>query len=326
MCRETTTIDSISLHLNEHGIKINNSLLWLDSFYDGPFSFISSAEGFKAPGPNTQLILSEETHSLVKSKYNLNKTLLCQFNRPFSLGELTLELLPAGTIPGAANLLISVNQQKIFYGAAFQTDKNPHTRSLQIRSAQTLILNVKNPQKTQQPYLRKSEHKKLLNMLLQPKYKNSLLVCDTWSVAEVLSLLLQHDLKAVVHPSLQKILRKYKDCGINLGKYSVFNDKVCNNPEGVLLVPKKNRGRKHQLQLMNRPQIIIEDTLEQFPCAFFEDKIFLPRSVQHSELIKITKEIAPSKIYTVGPYAHLLTDKIKVPTTSLFPNNTLPLF
>jgi hypothetical protein len=329
MCRDTTENNKISLYLNEHGIKLNKSLLWLDSFYDGPFSFISSADNFKVPGANTQLIMSEETHSLVKTKYRLKKILRCQFNRPFSLGDLTLELLPAGTMPGAANLLISINKQKIFYGASFQTEKIPHTRSMQTNPAQIFILKVSNPVKNQQPYSRKNEQKKLLNILSQPSYTKSLILCNPLSVNEILHLLVQHNFNVIIHPSFSKILRPYKECGFSLGKYSVFNNNNFKDLNSVLLIPRKFRAHKQLLKLMNRPQIIIEDSLEQYPCSVLEQKIFLPKSAQHLELLKITKDINPSQIYTFGPYAHHLADKINLPNSkimSLFPKNNLPLF
>src|SRR5690349_6055959 len=87
--------DRLRLRSLNRGLHLKSSILCLDAQIDGQLTFLSSAsELMKAIG--MRVIATEETTKILETFGLKTNSLICQYNRPFSLGKLSMELLPSG--------------------------------------------------------------------------------------------------------------------------------------------------------------------------------------------------------------------------------------
>ena len=142
---------TIPIRSTDDGIHLSNSILWFDSRANGQLSFVSSAQcPSKVQVP--QIITTEETLKILAAQKNEPQThnaLVCQYNRPFSIGRLRMELLPSGGILGGASLYVETEQGRLLYAPYLQTQKSGTVRQMQLKKAHTLILNAYHPDPNQ---------------------------------------------------------------------------------------------------------------------------------------------------------------------------------
>ena len=137
--RPTTKPIAERLYLTDDGIQFDQSRLWLDSKQSGALSFLASASLVRERYKN-QVIVSEETHKLLKLYNPSLNALICQYNRPFSIGRYNLELLPAGNVLGGASLYIESEGESVLYAPLLALGKPNLCRSFQLKTADYLIL------------------------------------------------------------------------------------------------------------------------------------------------------------------------------------------
>src|SRR5690348_7431391 len=108
----------------DDGLHLANSILWLDSQDSGDLSFLSSATtSFQPKVP--QVIATEETIKILEAYRKKPNALVCQYNRPFSIGRLKMELLPSGCVLGGASLYVETDKGRILYAPQLQTQRIP---------------------------------------------------------------------------------------------------------------------------------------------------------------------------------------------------------
>ncbi len=96
------------------GIHLKNTDLWFDSKKKAPLSFISSA-GFNKFGRHKKIIATPETIRLLGKKIRHSVVLPCPYRRPFSLGNVQVELLPSGSMLGSSQISVDFDGKKVVY-------------------------------------------------------------------------------------------------------------------------------------------------------------------------------------------------------------------
>ena len=96
----------------DDGLHLANSILWLDAQDSGDLSFLSAASTTFHPKV-PQVIATEETIKILEAFRKKPNALKCQYNRPFSIGRLRIELLPSGSVLGGASLFVETDQGKL---------------------------------------------------------------------------------------------------------------------------------------------------------------------------------------------------------------------
>ena len=107
--------ESCNLVAKDTGLHLKNSILWLDDLSGPQLSFLSIAPDYIPRSIQAQLITTAETAKILdlqRKKYN---PLICQYNRPFSIGRLRMELLPSGYSFGSASLFVETCQGSLLY-------------------------------------------------------------------------------------------------------------------------------------------------------------------------------------------------------------------
>lgn len=112
------------------GIRIAGTVVACDAWRGDDLTFLSSArpregqpaptERAAAPPARGQLLTTEATLALLgpQAARLRSRALLPGYGRPFMLGSLRVELLPAGILPGAASLSCEGNDRRILYAGA----------------------------------------------------------------------------------------------------------------------------------------------------------------------------------------------------------------
>ena len=311
--------DLITLTSTDDGLHIADSVLWLDSHLNGDLSFLSSAAALtKSKVP--QVIATEETVRILEACRRKPNALVCQYNRPFSIGRLKMELLPSGSILGGASLYVETDKGRVLYAPCLQPHPIATVRKMQVKRANALILGAFHPDPHQAMPNRRKERERLIqtikDQLTVGQYP--VILCDPISTAQELTkMLTDAGIQVAVHPTIYRVNRVYESFGSTLGDYSLFKGR--RSPPRVLIMPKSRRGLgTPSIKCHGGPILAVEDTLPQFrrdtSSAFTTrilDTFFLSTHCDGPELKAIIQLVAPKELYFFGPYAKRYVDEMK---------------
>lgn len=309
----------IKLKSTEDGLHIADSILWLDSQLSGDLSFLSSASALlqtRVP----QVIATEETVKILEACRKKPHALVCQYNRPFSIGRLKMELLPSGSVLGGASLYVETDKGRVLYAPCLQPNSIATVRKMQVKKANVLILGAFHPDPNQSLPNRRKEKDRLANYIKDnlAHGRTPAILCDPISTAqEITKLLNEQGIAVAVHPTIYRINRVYESFGSVLGSYAVVGKRHSGNR--VLILPKSRRANNILPVKENEgPFITIEDALPQFrrdtTDAFqttVTDTFYLSSHCDGPELKAIIQMVSPKELYFFGPYAKRYVQEMK---------------
>ncbi len=318
---------------SEGGLHLKNTILWFDSHHQGQLSFLSSALEVKdALFP--QIITTEETAKLIELYYKKPNALICQYNRPFSIGRLRLELLPSGHILGGASLSVNTIEGPLLYAPHLQPAKIPTVRAMQLIKAKFLILGAHLPLPQAPLPNRKREKEKLLeevSSLVQQK-RWPIIFCPSLGLAQELTHALSSMLLPVaVHSAIYKSNKIYEASGVKLGAYSLYVPK--RSKQKVTILPSELALKSKLSQISDRPYFLVNQTpLSEEREGIgreFSGEYLLTLSCSAPELTAIIQQVNPKELYFFGHFAKQYADyfsHLALPIKTLFPNDQPPLF
>lgn len=301
----------------DDGLHLDGSILWLDSRANGELSFVSNA----AYSENTdvpQVIATEETVKILEAKRKKPNALVCQYNRPFSIGKLKMELLPSGSVLGGASLYVESDKGRILYAPQVQTQKIPTVRQMQLKKAHTLIVGAYHPDPNMALPNRKREKDRLLYVVSAHIQNGRFPVIMTKPIAtaqELTKFLSDHDIPLACHRTIYRINQVYEAYGSSLGNYSMHSPKYTR--EKVLLFPldELNAAQRLRRPLPIGPVLYVEDTLapSSDPNAFREvdDRFYISSTCDGRELREVIAAVGPKEVYIFGPYAKSYAEELK---------------
>jgi len=326
---------AIKLRPTEDGLHLDGSILWFDSHANGDLSFLSSAAlPYKSKVP--QVITTEETVKILETKQKRPNALVCQYNRPFSIGRLRMELLPSGSVLGGASLYVETDKGRLLYAPCVQTQKIPTVRQLQLKKAQTLILGAFHPDPNSALPNRRKEKERLLMTIkshLEAGRFPSVL-CQPVAIAQELTQMLTEErIPVAVHNSIYRVNRVYETYGCPLGDYSLYDPR--RTKHRVLLLPVHAQGRsKLRNNLPDGPLLVVDDTIKPFEEVGAlgktqMERFYLSATCDGRELREVISAVNPKEIYIFGPYAKRYCEELKSyapQVTPLFSNDQPTLF
>lgn len=301
--------NDIKLNHFSDGLSLADSVVSFDSLETSKVSFLSSAllvRGRKKV--TTSLIRSVETSKLFLSqKIQVENGLNCQFNRPFSVGPLKLELLPAGSILGSSSLYLEHEGQRILYSPAAMPQKSPIVRRMQLKKSDILILpaTLKNIRK--KIASKKKEKERLLDKVQDFKIKNGIYPIvaapKLGASQEIIHLLSEQSIPVEVHAQTHRITRTYEDMGFEIGTYKKLTKRSKN--DAVRIIPLTPATISEHAQMLDR-LIVVEQHLNQ--CDTYESILekdqFYILSVEPDgqELKEIVTAVRPKRVLVFGNY------------------------
>lgn len=299
---------SIDIRQTEDGLHLTGSILWFDSKDSGDLSFLSSATSQAQPrGP--QVIATEETVKILEAYRKRPQALICQYNRPFSIGQLKMELLPSGCVLGGASLYVETEKGRVLYAPQLQPHRIPTVRQMQLKNAHTLILGVTHPDPTAAMPGRKKERERFVDTVLAyvAKGEYPIIVCEPMGTAQELTqLLAEHSIPLAVHDSIFRVNNTYEFFGSHLGPYTRYSKNRTKNK--VTIFPMANKKTVMlRSALPERPVFYVEDTRQETvpPSAFrhVKERFFISSTADGPETKEIISLVRPKQLYIFGPYA-----------------------
>ncbi|MBF0442290.1 MAG: hypothetical protein HQK54_10320 [Oligoflexales bacterium] len=314
MSETNEDLKDVLIKSTDDGLHFEGSILWLDSHRSNGLSFLSSATS-QANTEGPQVIATEETIRLLEANNKKPNALICQYNRPFSIGKLKMELLPSGSILGGALLHLEINSKSVLYAPEIQIHKIPTVRQMQLKKADILIMSAKYPYPKNQLPSRKKEKERLL-AVIDRYMKNGIfpiVQCKNGSAQEITKLLCDNNIPLAVHTTIHRINRVYETYNSHLGSYSVFSRKRFKNRVALLPMKENNNIRK---PLPDGPILYVENSMDDLlnpEDAFREvdDRFYLSSTSNVKDMREVISHVEPKELYLFGPYARQYVRDLK---------------
>ncbi len=296
---------SEKLYLTDDGLRFDDSILWLDSKKSGNLSFLSSAHSVRERY-SSQVIVSQETQELLKL-YNPDiKSLVCQYNRPFSIGRYNLELLQAGSVLGGSSLYIETNAEKFLYAPMLSRSNSLLAKFFHSKKVDYLILKVDHCENNRHLLLRKKEEEDRFLQAIETCLEEGripVVVTPLLHTASALCFLLSSSgVKILAHKHVYDVNKVYESFGQKVGEFKQLNLRKIEE-RAALVVPPSFR-LKQLLQIEKKHQFFfINDRLNSSYDYGSHDIFHIPLPQASLDIVKTIKEFKPKKTFLFGPYA-----------------------
>ncbi len=219
------------------GIKITGIPLWLDPLKKVPMGFISHAHGDHIR-KHEKIIATPPTISLVRHRYGEIEAIPLNFNVPYAIGDVVIELFPAGHILGSAQILIRSNDTRLVYTGDFNPRGSSTAERMEIRETDILIMEstfglpqFRFPQRWQ-------VIEKLVQFIEKCFSKGFVPVVLSYSLGksqEVMKILGDLNYQLIVYPGIHPISKIYEEHGVVLKNWKKYEGESLR--EKVVIMP-----------------------------------------------------------------------------------------
>ncbi|RYZ48273.1 MAG: hypothetical protein EOP07_25970, partial [Proteobacteria bacterium] len=263
MLEHETDIASWDLFPTEDGIRIGDSILWLDAQFTTDLSFLSGAASLKSRTTSKVIATEETTRLLAINNIRLN-ALVVAYNQTVSIGQFKLELLPSGSGLGAASLYVENRHGSLLYAPRLQPQKTGISRTMQLKRADTLILGAYTPYPPSHHPSRRKEKERLLHTMQAyiEQGISPVLVCEPYAIAqEICKLLAEAAVPLSVAGSIFRTNKIYESYGSDIGSYTMQHRK--SDEPKVIMVPQPVQDKKTIYPIPDGPIFMIDESNHQ---------------------------------------------------------------
>ena len=288
----------------DQGIHLRGTSLWFDSVKKAKFSFISNANIGRFV-PSEKVIATPETIRLIEKRIGKSVALACPYNRPFTLGNIQVELIPSGYMLGSAQIEIQKSGKTIIYTGDINLRQSLTSEPARVKRCQILIIKCTygSPKYAFPPA---DDVIKSLAEFIDGSLSSGsvpvLLAQDPGKAQEVIKTLGAAGYRLSVHKSIYSSLKIYEEFGIQFPNYELFKPKKI---EGRVLVfpPLKRQSKDIDKIRDKRVAVIIEsspDEQSNIKKAFYADELFpLSSHAGFDELLQFVELAKPEKVFLV---------------------------
>lgn len=300
------------IEMTPNGLHLSNSIVWFDALSCQELNFLSSSSDPLLAKSRCQYITTEETKKLLELKGRKIDGLVCQYLRPFSIGHIKLELLPAGSALGDALLYVEWQGRRLLYMSKAQTDKNALVHHLRTKKADVLVVAAHHSGPLGDHPQRKKEFDRLIEQVnlnvAEGQYPT--IMVEPFGVAqELIKKLMDAGIALAVHPAIHRINRVYTQFGAKLGPYPIFTPKKTR--QKVVVVP----YRPNWKPALGGPTFWVDSEFNRPMVSRWldgDDQRFIISSYCDAKGIKsIMNQVEPDEVYFFGPYANGYADLFK---------------
>jgi len=295
------------------GIHVLDSILWLDAPRKTDLCFISHAHVDPA-GLHKKVLASEATAALLRKKIGRGRALTSPFHRRFSLGELDLELHPAGHMLGASQIRITCEGGRLVYTGDFQLQPSRTAGRAEVLECDVLVMRAIYGLPGQVFPDRQEVEAKLVAWARRTLDDGELPVVFASPVGkaqELASVFSHHGLPVGVHKSIHQVCRIYRAMGVPLPDVRCLRT----SPEKgeVVIFPPHLRQSKAIASLKRARSCVATgrapdgpDPGEHSPDVAF----VLSGHADHPALLRYVRESGARKIRLSGPAAAPLSAEL----------------
>lgn len=291
----------------DEGIHIKGTDLWFDSKKKVQFSFLSNAN-VNHFASHEKVIATPQTLKLSGEKIKNSVALACPFNRPFTLGKVQVELIPAGYILGSSQIVAELDGKRIIYTGDFKLRCTETAEMAEVKRCDTLIMKCTYglPKYTfPSPETVMDSLVAFIDESLSSGNTPVLLVEILGKAEDIVKVLGDRGYKLGVHRSIYKVIKIYEEFGIGFSNYERFRPRELK--DRILIVPLYLRG-SDLVEKIERKRIgaVMGWAVDRafVKSAFGADEAFpLSSHAGYEELIQIVEISRPNEVYLIGGFS-----------------------
>lgn len=291
----------------DSGVRLADTGLWFDAKKKVNLNFISSASLSPVP-KHERIIATPQTLRFLESKTKNSVTLSCPYNRPFTLGNIRIELIPSGYMLGSSQIVVEHGGKRIIYTGDIKLRYSATAKYIEIRRCDILVLKCRYGISK---YLFASDRDvmdsiyEFVKESLYFGYVPVIIIDPYGKTQDLILYLLEKKLPVSVHRSILNVLKVYEHYDYSFENCTGINLKKLNGR--VLLVPPHIRG-SNMLDKISKKRVAavmgwsvdIENEIKE---VFDADFVFpLSNHAGYDELIQYVQIVNPQKIYLLGTY------------------------
>lgn len=245
---------------DDGGLRLSGTPLWLDARRPVPLSFLSSALAFRH---HQRLVTSVDTVTLLSDRLGATDALASPLGRRFSVGELVLELVPAGFMVGAASLLVEHRGCRVLYCGGLRPEPGWLGEAGQVRAVDVLVLDSQGAAGPKRLPVQRRTARELLRWTgeVLAEGDSPVLVAEALGMAqELCHLLASEGLKVRAHRAVAKWNRRVRDCGVPLARAPELRRPL--GPREVAVIPPEALEALPRLAPRGRVALVSADAAE----------------------------------------------------------------
>ncbi len=229
----------MSVELRRNGLHLTGTQLALDATRKSPLSFVSHAHSDHIARHERTIATAATLRFMAHRLGPLSAPLAVPYGRPFELGPLSLELLPAGHILGSAQLrVIREDGRRIVYTGDLNLAPSLTAEPAQVAECDTLVIESTygHPRYVFPP--RDEVLGDLEAWVRQQQERGAVPVLLGYSLGksqEAMKFLSGRGFSLVAHPSIYEVARLYGELGVRMEPLRPFDGHV--EPGEVLFFP-----------------------------------------------------------------------------------------
>jgi len=294
------------------GIHLKGTGLWFDSKKKAELSFISNANIDRFT-PSEKIIATPETIKFLFSKIKKSIVLACPYYRPFTLGNLQVELVPSGHMLGSSQMIVDKGNKTLLYTGDINLNKLPTAKPAYTKHCDVLVMKCPYGQPG---YIFPSFDESIealtgfIKETLSSDSTPVIIVEPLGKAQDIIKALGEHGFKLSLHKSIYKATKIYEEFGIQFKDYELY--KPSEIDEKIVIIP-PNKLESDNLKEIKRKRlgIIAECTNDEksaIKLAFKADEVItLSSHAGYKELLQFVELIKPfTKIKWLPPWGEVL--------------------
>lgn len=290
----------------DKGVHLLGSELWFDAVRYDVLSFITSAR-LRDAWRHTRAICTDKTRALLRVSRPGFQALTVPYNRSFSLGPFLVTLMPAGVMPGSAQVRIESDYGVLLYANNLCLEPHPMAEAFQPARADVLVLKTAYGLQNFEFPRRNDAYKEIVSSAttaLQNGMTPVFLTTPVGKAQEVIRALTSAGIKVEVHKSIAKYSRCYMEIGFNPGKTGTFRGSP--GYEAVLIYPEVLRFSPSIKRLKHATLFWVSglaSSCEALERMRVSKGIALSSHLDFAGLMRFVEMVSPRMVYTVGKWA-----------------------
>ena len=298
------------------GIHLGGTDLWFDAKKRVNLSFISNANLSSVPH-HDRIIATPETLKLLEGKTKNSIVLSCPYNRPFTVGNTRIELIPSGYSLGSSQIVTEFKGKRVVYTGDLKVRYSATSKYIEIRRCDVLIMKCRygHPKFHFPPD--EEVHEKIYEFIKESFYFNyvPVIFIDVFGKAQDLILFLgDKNLNLSIHRSIYKYLEPYSEFGFefkNAERFSANNIK-----KKVLVFPIHRRTTKNVEKIDKKRTSVVTglavDNENVIKSTFKVDTAFaMSNHAGYDELIQYVEIVKPKEVYLIEGFCVEFANRLK---------------
>jgi putative mRNA 3-end processing factor len=314
------------------GIHLTGTPLWFDATHPMDLCFVSHAH-MDHVARHRRIFATDRTVRLYEHRVGRTSALTCPYRRPFALGDLTIELFPAGHILGSAQVRVRTERGDLVYTGDLNLEGSRTAERAQVVPCDVLVIEATygHPRYVFPP--RAQVEAQVVAFVLRAFDDGAIPVLFAYPLGkaqEAVKLLGDRGIHTRVHASIYEICRIYRRFGVDLPLVHRFQGTPA--PREVVIFPFRLQGSR-AIRALKKVRTAALTGWAVDPAArrrYRTDEAFpLSDHADFPALLRYVELARPSRVYTLFGHAEDLARVLRqkgVDAAPLVPPRQLELF